>query len=191
MSTRRPLLTQREAAAACGVSRTTIRRRREAGELPGSVLDEERGWLIPVEDLLAAGFRLNAPAPPDDQAAPGAEETAADSRGQAGAAELRAELDRLRHEHELQLAEERNARALAETEVRHLRERLAERADHIADLQQALKALTAAPERAAIPQPSPPAAPPPAPVTAASTPPTNSQHQEQEQERRRWWSRRS
>ncbi|GAA3289228.1 hypothetical protein GCM10020295_00650 [Streptomyces cinereospinus] len=61
ISTTRPLLTQREAAAACGVSRSTIRRRREAGELPGSVLDEEHGWLTPVEDLLAAGFRLNAP----------------------------------------------------------------------------------------------------------------------------------
>lgn len=64
MSTTRPLLTQREAAAACGVSRTTIRRR-EAAELSGAVLDDDRGWLIPVEDLLAAGFRLNAPAPPD------------------------------------------------------------------------------------------------------------------------------
>ncbi|MFJ3973400.1 helix-turn-helix domain-containing protein [Streptomyces parvus] len=63
----RPMLTQREAAAACGVSRTTIRRRREAGGLPGAVQDEARGWLIPVEDLLAAGFRLNAPAGPDSQ----------------------------------------------------------------------------------------------------------------------------
>lgn len=36
------------------------------GELPGCVQDEERGWLIPVEALLAAGFRLNAPAPPED-----------------------------------------------------------------------------------------------------------------------------
>nr|WP_158712974.1 helix-turn-helix transcriptional regulator [Streptomyces flavovirens] len=31
----RPMLTQREAATACGVSRTTIRRR-EAGDLPGA-----------------------------------------------------------------------------------------------------------------------------------------------------------
>jgi len=37
----RPMLTQRKAARACGVCRTTIRRRRrEAGELPGSVQDE-------------------------------------------------------------------------------------------------------------------------------------------------------
>ncbi|MEU8883851.1 hypothetical protein [Streptomyces hydrogenans] len=44
------------------------RRRREAGDLPGCVWDEERGWLIPVDALLAAGFRLNAPAPPEDAA---------------------------------------------------------------------------------------------------------------------------
>ncbi|MBL3670620.1 hypothetical protein JL475_32565 [Streptomyces sp. M2CJ-2] len=46
------------------MSRTMIRRRREAGELPGAVLDDDRGWLIPVEDLLAADFRLNAPPHP-------------------------------------------------------------------------------------------------------------------------------
>lgn len=61
----RPMLNQREAAAACGVSRTTIRRRGEAGELPGAVEDPQGGWLIQVEGLLAAGFRLNAPSPPD------------------------------------------------------------------------------------------------------------------------------
>ncbi|MFC8884538.1 hypothetical protein ACFT54_33080 [Streptomyces cinereoruber] len=59
MSTTRPMLNQREAAA-CRVSRSTIRRRREAGLLPGSVEDPERDWLIPVEALLAAGFTLNA-----------------------------------------------------------------------------------------------------------------------------------
>lgn len=34
--------------------------------------DEERGWLIPVEALLAAGFRLNAPAPAAGPVAAGA-----------------------------------------------------------------------------------------------------------------------
>ncbi|MFJ2590859.1 helix-turn-helix domain-containing protein [Streptomyces sp. NPDC087538] len=64
MSTTRPMLTQREAATACGVSRTTIRRR-EDGDLPGAVQDPKRGWLIPIDDLLAAGLRPHAPAPPD------------------------------------------------------------------------------------------------------------------------------
>ncbi|MFJ9641425.1 helix-turn-helix domain-containing protein [Streptomyces sp. NPDC101178] len=66
---KRPMLTQREAATAGGVSRSTIRRRREAGDLPGAVSDETCGWLIPVDDLLAPGFRLNAPAGPDATAA--------------------------------------------------------------------------------------------------------------------------
>ncbi|MEU0061085.1 helix-turn-helix domain-containing protein [Streptomyces sp. NPDC006334] len=79
-----PSAAQREAATACGVSRTTIRRRREAGELPGSVLDDERGWLIPVDDLLAAGFRLHAPAPPDKA---GADEATAEARQTNGSGE--------------------------------------------------------------------------------------------------------
>ena len=142
MSTTRPLLTQREAAAACGVSRTTIRRRREAGELPGAVLDDDRGWLIPVEDLLAAGFRLNAPAPPDADTTDGKAvntQTPAGTRQDTApdetTAALQAELERLRHEHALVLAQEQHARALAEAEARDLKERLDERAVHIEDLQ--------------------------------------------------------
>ncbi|MEU7378335.1 helix-turn-helix domain-containing protein [Streptomyces albidoflavus] len=69
-SSSRPLLTQVEAAAACGVSRSTIRRAREAGHLPGATRHPARGWLIPVEDLLAAGYRLHAPAPPDTPGKP-------------------------------------------------------------------------------------------------------------------------
>ncbi|MER5631532.1 helix-turn-helix domain-containing protein [Streptomyces nitrosporeus] len=57
----RPMLTQREAAAACGVSRTTIRRHREAGDLPGAVQDQARGRLIPVEG--PAGCRVPAERP--------------------------------------------------------------------------------------------------------------------------------
>ncbi|MBQ0975711.1 helix-turn-helix domain-containing protein [Streptomyces griseoincarnatus] len=183
------MLTQREAAAACGVSRTTIRRRREAGELPGSVLDDERGWLIPVDDLLAAGFRLHAPAPPDKAGPEEATAGAGQTDGQSEAAELRAELERLRHEHELQLTEEKHARALAEAEARHLKERPAERAGHIADLQRALAALTPAPERAAIPQPTAQAVPAPAPAVAPAAPETASadhNHHQEQGERRRW-----
>ncbi|MGW9361989.1 helix-turn-helix domain-containing protein, partial [Streptomyces diastaticus] len=66
----RPLLTQVEAAAACGVSRSTIRRAREAGHLPGATRHPARGWLIPVDALLAAGYRLHAPAPPDTPGKP-------------------------------------------------------------------------------------------------------------------------
>ncbi|GAA2913001.1 helix-turn-helix domain-containing protein [Streptomyces mexicanus] len=182
----RPLLTQQEAADACGVSRTTIRRRREAGELPGSVLDEKRGWLIPVEALLAAGFRLHAPAPPD-KAGPG--ETTARAGQSASldeAAELRAEIERLRTE----MAEERHARAMAQAEAEHLKERLRERSDHIADLQRALAALTPAPERAAIPQPTAPTAAPAVPVPAPAAQETTGARTNGQEQRRRWWSRR-
>ncbi|MEU5902667.1 helix-turn-helix transcriptional regulator [Streptomyces venezuelae] len=184
MSTR-PLLTQREAATACGVSRSTIRRRREAGDLPGAVLDDERGWLVPVEALLAAGFRLHAPSPPDSGDGEGQEQSAAPERTVPdGAAELRAELERLRHEHELQLAEERHARALAEAEVGHLHTRLEERAAHIADLQQALATLMPAPQRPAIPQPAPPVSP-----ASEAAAPAAGQRQENEPRRRWLWSR--
>jgi hypothetical protein len=190
MSTTRPLLTQREAAAACGVSRTTIRRRREAGELPGAVLDNERGWLIPVEDLLAAGFRLHAPTPPDqdDPDTTTTTDGADQAHNTSEAAELRAELELQRREHERELAEERHARALAEAEARHLADRLKERADHISDLQRALAALTPAPDRPVIPQPTAPAVPMTTP--AAPEPASADNHHQEQGERRRWWSRR-
>ncbi|MFD8549779.1 helix-turn-helix transcriptional regulator [Streptomyces sp. NPDC059649] len=185
MSTSRPMLTQREAATACGVSRSTIRRRREAGELPGAVQDPERGWLIPIEALLAAGLRPNAPAPAADAEAP---ETAGPSLAGAPAlvgeeaAELRAELVRLKHEHALQLAEERHARELAQAEKMHLERQLAERGEHIESLQQALRALAPAPERAAIPPPATPAA-------APTVPGQNAAGHEETVARRKWWRR--
>ncbi|MFJ2203321.1 helix-turn-helix transcriptional regulator [Streptomyces violaceusniger] len=162
--TTRPMLTQRQAAAACGVSRSTIRRRREAGDLPHAVQDEHRGWLIPVEDLLAAGFRLHAPAPPDPDPSPSTRDHDHDhdhdqdvNEGQDVAA-LRAELERMRHEHALALAQSEAQRRVAETEAQHLRAQLKDRADHIADLQQALTALMPAPERTPLPAPATPAA---------------------------------
>ncbi|WP_405533831.1 helix-turn-helix domain-containing protein (plasmid) [Streptomyces avidinii] len=155
----RPMLTQREAAAACGVSRSTIRRRREAGDLPGSFQDPERGWMVPVDDLLAAGFRLNAPAPPD-QASPASAGPAAPSDGEGqDAVVLRAELARLNAEHALALAEARYGQKLAEAEAEHLRRELVARGEHIADLQRAVAALTPAPERPALAPPGGPAVP--------------------------------
>ncbi|MER5871938.1 helix-turn-helix domain-containing protein [Streptomyces sp. NPDC002044] len=173
----RPMLTQREAALACGVSRTTVRRSREAGDLPGSVQDPKRGWMIPIDELLAAGYRLNAPAPADaPTTAPAGPVTTAGSDGP-DTAVLRAELERLRAEHEL---------ALARAEVQHLRAQLAERGERIADLQRAVAALSPAPERAALPRPERPAVPgqtmgvPAAEPVPASDPVA--------EPRRRWWS---
>ncbi|MGY4973483.1 helix-turn-helix domain-containing protein [Streptomyces nigrescens] len=181
MSTR-PLLTQIEAAEACGVSRTTIRRRRTDGVFPGAVQDPKRGWMIPIEDLLAAGFHPNAPrgAPAGTAAKPGRTLAGGDQEAE----QLRAELQRLQHEHELELERAKSAQKLAETEVRHLKGQLHERGQHIESLQRALAALTPAPERAAIPSPAAPAgaeAPPVAPGRAAT--PDNVQTPA----RRRWW----
>ncbi|MEU2476069.1 helix-turn-helix domain-containing protein [Streptomyces sp. NPDC012842] len=182
----RPMLTQREAAAACGVSRTTIRRRREAGDLPGAVQDPVRGWVIPVDDLLAAGLRLHAPSPPDEAPSPGAQEHPTGPVAQEqGAAALRAELERVRHEHALAVAEAEHGRLLAQAEAQHLREQLAARGEHIADLQRALKALMPAPERPVLAQPSVPGQAQPEGGSAGGL--------EGEQEsgggRRRWWRR--
>ncbi|MEU7068467.1 hypothetical protein [Streptomyces sp. NPDC046161] len=182
----RPILTQREAAAACGVSRSTIRRRREAGDLAGCVEDPARGWMIPVDALLAAGFRLNAPSPAED---PAAEAPAAPADGGPDAAALRAELDRIRAEHALALAHAEYGQKLAEAEAEaeHLRAQLAERGERIADLQRAVAALTPAPERAALtPAPGGPTVPgqtqaEPAPASAA----------EADGPRRRWWGGRA
>ncbi|MFJ3465844.1 hypothetical protein [Achromobacter spanius] len=182
----RPMLTQRETAAACGVSRITIRRR-EAGDLPNSVQDSARGWLIPVDDLLAAGFRLHAPSPPDEEAPAGAlqERPVAPVAEEQGTAALRAELERVRHEHAVAVAEAEHGRQLAQAEAEHLRAQLAARGEHIADLQRALRALMPAPERPVLAQPS---------VPGQAQPEGRSREGLEEEpagggERRRWWRR--
>ncbi|MFJ9059940.1 helix-turn-helix transcriptional regulator [Streptomyces sp. NPDC102409] len=128
----RPMLTQREAATACGVSRTTIRRR-EAGDLPGAVQDPVRGWVIPVDDLLPLWLRLHAPSPPDEVASPAAQEhPVGPAAEELGAVALRAELERVRQEHALAVAQAEHGRLLAQAEAQHLREQLAARGEHIA-----------------------------------------------------------
>jgi hypothetical protein len=51
-------LTQAEAAALCGRDYTTIRRRRERGQFPGSRRrgDDTGAWEIPLAELIAAGL---------------------------------------------------------------------------------------------------------------------------------------
>ncbi|MYV70399.1 helix-turn-helix domain-containing protein [Streptomyces sp. SID2131] len=190
-TTARPLLTQREAASACGVSRSTIRRRREAGELPGCVQDEERGWLIPVEALLAAGFRLNAPAPPEDAApagpvAPAAGPVSAGAVGEDVAA-LRAELERERRAH----LEARHQAELAAAEAGHLRTQLAAKETHIEDLRTALRALAPAPERAAIEPSTHPGTQAgvvvPGQVQPERAVPADAEAGPEAETRRRWW----
>ena len=59
----RPSWSISEAAERCGVSRSTVRRYREQGKFPNAVKDSAGGWMIPLPDLLAVGWKPNAPAP--------------------------------------------------------------------------------------------------------------------------------
>jgi hypothetical protein len=62
----RPAFNQRDAARECGVSVETIKRRRMMGQFPNSFQSGNRGdWMIPVDDLLAAGLQPGKPSPPD------------------------------------------------------------------------------------------------------------------------------
>lgn len=63
---RKPALSISQAAARCGVSRTTVRRRLNAGSFPHAWREDRREapgsgpWQIPVTDLIAAGLDVHA-----------------------------------------------------------------------------------------------------------------------------------
>lgn len=107
------MLSLREAATAAGVSLSTIRRRHRVGTFQNARKDGEGRWLIPVNDLLAAGFRLNTPDTPATEAVNDGHEPpdSAYYRRQAEAAhaELRHQLklEQMRAEHAERLADER------------------------------------------------------------------------------------
>lgn len=62
MSSSRPSWTISDAADRVGVSRSTIRRYREAGKFPHAFKDSGGVWKVPLEDLLALGLRPVDPA---------------------------------------------------------------------------------------------------------------------------------
>lgn len=70
------LVTLSRAAELCRVSRSTVRRALDRGELPGAVQDERQVWRVPVSALTAAGWT------PDDTGAGRARDTGADTGGQ-------------------------------------------------------------------------------------------------------------
>ena len=130
----RPSLTLSEAAEACGVSRSTIRRKREAGDFPNAYrAGPDTAWRIPVTDLLGAGLKPGRPSPPDPV-------SELDERVRAATVTLpKAELDALRE----QLHNERTRALVAEA-------RLSERAETVDALKEALsearqRAIEAAP----------------------------------------------
>lgn len=58
MTMNRPTFNLSDAARLTGVSRSTMRRYREAGDFPNAYKNTDRQWMIPVEDLLARGLKL-------------------------------------------------------------------------------------------------------------------------------------
>lgn len=68
--TTRQAWTITEVAQRCGVSKSTVRRYRESGRFPSAWKDDSQQWRIPLEDLLAVGWkpvdpdRVSEPAPP-------------------------------------------------------------------------------------------------------------------------------
>lgn len=125
------LFTLSQAATACGVSRSRIRRMLDAGEFPNAVQEDTPGkgtsarvWHVPSTDLLAAGLVPNRPT---DRPADSATEQADLSEQDAGQ-----DLQDLEHE----LALERERRKAAEAIA-------AERERTIRGLEQALRLLEA------------------------------------------------
>ena len=94
-ATNRPTLGIKAAAKACGVHEDTIRRANRKGLFPNATKGAGGAVMIPVTDLLAAGYRLHAP-----QAVAEATKVIEDTESQAGQAlaemaELKAENRRL------------------------------------------------------------------------------------------------
>ena len=159
-------LTLAEAADACGVSHSTIRRKQ--GQFANAYKDNVGTWRVPISDLLGAGLKLRPRSDP-----PPSDRVTQDHDLAGDLPELvqaRAQIAGLIED----LAVERTARQVAETKVMLL-------TANLDDLRFSLRAITGPP---AAPQPPPAAEPvptPPEPRRAAETP-----------SRRRWpWSSRS
>jgi hypothetical protein len=153
-------LTLTEAAKACGVSHSTIKRR--LSEFANAQQNRSGVWQVPVADLLGAGFHLRPRAvePVTEDSDPG--------HNGSDLAQAQARIEELT----TKLADERVARSTAEALA-------AERAARIEDLRYSLRALSGPPRPPeATPAPVPPEAPQPVQSAPALAP-----------ARRGWWSR--
>jgi len=145
----RPSWTLSEAAQHCSVSRSTVRRYRETGKFPNAVKDPERGWIVPVGDLLAAGLRPGRSAPLSEPA-----------QSEDGPAH---DLAQRVLQLETQLTVERAQRAAVEQVA-------AERERSLTDLRAALRMLDAGPTRPEPVSPAPVVAPDPEPSAVSPAP---------------------
>src|SRR5699024_44584 len=109
----RPAWTLAEAAERCSISRSTIKRRLSAGELPNAYKTSSGQWRIPVTDLIAAGYDPGKVEWSDpEQPTPSATSEPQQGPSEARLRELEQELaqERLRRANAEQIAEERRAR---------------------------------------------------------------------------------
>ena len=158
----RPVFTLREASKRCGVSFSTIRRRREDGAFPNAYKTPDGQWMVPVEDLLAAGLKPTTdPTQNQDRSGvltepahdgPGAAHDAS-SAAQERISELERELARARAQIEVEQAHRAAAEQVA-----------AERARSLDDLRTAIRLLEP-PQPATDQTPDPSLRPEPIPAT--------------------------
>lgn len=135
----RPVFTLREASKRCGVSFSTIRRRREDGAFPNAYKTLDGQWMVPVEDLLAAGLKPTAELVQERAHSKALAEHAQDVH-QAAQVPSSAEQDRI-EQLERDLA---RARAQIEVEQAHraaAEQIAAERARSLEDLRSAIRLL--------------------------------------------------
>lgn len=131
------------AAAECGVSKSTIKRRLTRGDLPNATKDAHGRWQVPLTDLIAAGLRPGRPSPPDDltQAAD-LDHGSTDLGHDLGQARPNRAIERV-HELERDLAQERER-------ARSLDQANADLRAHIEDMRMALRMLEPGPSSRAL-----------------------------------------
>ncbi|WP_291522158.1 hypothetical protein [Branchiibius sp. NY16-3462-2] len=163
----RPRWSAAEAARRCGVGRATIQRALEDGRIANAEKTDD-GWQIPVESLLAAGFKPTAQPvvkAEDPTLIEGDREHDRAPSEDARTAELRAQIEALTKN----LDAERARREHAEQDAEHAREIAAERGRHIETFTIAMRLLE--PTKPAPPEaPSPSMRPDPNQTTGTGAP---------------------
>lgn len=155
-----------EAAERCGVSRSTVRRYREQGKFPNAFKDSSGAWKIPLEDLLAVGWKPNAPAQSEPVSVP-PEPVPERHNERVAELERALELERVKRES----AERLNAQIQA----------------NLDDLRQAMKMIEAKPVSVPVSAPEPVKSLPTEPASARL--PEQPLEATEQPRKRRWWHR--
>lgn len=155
-----------ESAERCGVSRSTVRRYREQGKFPNAFKDTSGAWKIPLEDLLAVGWKPNAPAQPEPVSVP-PEPAVSVTDDRVAQLEQALELERVKRE----AAERLNAQIQA----------------NLDDLRSAMRMIEAKPVSSPVSAPEPAKGLPTEPVPERL--PEQPLEATEQSKKRRWWQR--